>query len=137
MKEVRMFERKISGMPGTETSAGGYDGGMRIGVMDERQYLFKDISFVLQIALDTFGGMKFLGIETFFIDAVDTIDLDGTGFDLFAEGVYDLPVLVIEEAGRAGREKEDGFAGVTKYQQFHVPAQGGTGPPMIFSFHGF
>ena len=106
MTQVGVFEGQVGGMVGAEATAGGYDRGMGVQPLYELAYhLFEDIFFVLKVAEDAFGGVDIAGVEAFPVDAVETIDLDDAGFDLFAEGVDDLPVLIIKETGSAGREE--------------------------------
>jgi hypothetical protein len=90
----------------------------------------------LEVAEDAFGRVEVFGIEAFFIDAVEAVDLDRTGFDLAAEGIYDLPVFVVIEVGGAGREEKDGIAGMAENEEFHVPLEAWTEPFMIFPVHG-
>ena len=90
----------------------------------------------MKIAEDAFRRVDVAGIEAFFVDAIEAVDLDGAGLYFFAKGVDDLPVFIVIKAGGTGREKEDGVAGMAEDQQFHVPGEMGAEPLMIFSSHG-
>ena len=138
VKQVGMFKGQVSGVVSAEATAGGDYSRMGIELPDKLSDDFQeDVFFVLEVTLNAFGGVDIAGVEAFFVDAVEAVDLDGPGFDLFPEGVDDLPILVVIEVGSAGGEKEDRFAGVSEDQQFHFPAQVWAEPSMIFSSHGF
>jgi hypothetical protein len=56
-----------------------------------------------------------------------------TGFEAFANGVYQAPVFVVEEAALTGGEDEDFSSRVSEGQEFHVPAEIVTEPLVILA----
>ena len=135
VEEVGVFEGEVCGVVGAEAAAGGDQGWVRVFLLYEGDDLVEDIFFVFKIVEDAFCGVDMTGVEAFFIGAIEAIDLDGAGLNFFAKGVDDLPVFIVIEAGGAGREKEDGVAGMAEDQQFHIPGEIWTIPLMIFSSH--
>jgi hypothetical protein len=136
VEEVGVFEGEVGGVIGAEAAAGGDKARVRVYLSYEGDDLVEHILFILKIAEDAFPGVDLAGIEAFFVDAIEAVDLDGAGLDFFAKGVDDLPVFIVIKSGGAGGEKEDGIAGVAEDQQFHVPGEMGAEPFMIFSSHG-
>jgi predicted RNA-binding protein len=135
LEEVRVFEGEVSGVVGAEAAAGGDEGWVRVFLLYEGHDLVEDIFFVLKIVEDAFCGVDMVGVEAFFVGAIEAVDLDGAGLYLFAKGVDDLPIFIIVEAGGAGGEKENGVAGMAEDQQFHIMGEIWTKPRMIFSSH--
>ncbi len=136
MEEVGVFEGEVGGMVGAEAAAGGDQGWVRVYLLYEWDDLFEHIPFVLKIAEDAFCGVDVTGVEAFFVDAIEAVDLDRAGFDLVSKGVDDLPVFIVIEAGGAGGEEEDRVAGMAEDQHLHFPGEMGAEPLMIFSSHG-
>jgi len=114
MEDAGVFEGEVGGVPGAEAATGGYRGGVGVLLLNEVKDFGQDIFFILEVAEDPFFRVELFGVEAFFIDAVEAIDLDVAGFDLPAEGVDHLPVFVVIEAGGAGREEEDRISGVAE-----------------------
>jgi hypothetical protein len=137
VEEVGVFEGEVGGVVGAEAAAGGDQRRMRIFLLYEGDDLFEYIAFILKITEDTFRGVDVAGIETFLVDTIETVDLDGSGFYFFAKGVDDLPVFIVIKAGGTGGEEEDWVAGMAEDQQLHIPGEMGAEPLMIFSSHGF
>jgi hypothetical protein len=135
MEEMGIFEGEVGGVPGAEAATCGNGGGAGVFVLNEAENFGQDIFFILEVPEDPFSGVKVFGIEAFIIDAVEAIYLDGTGFDLPAEGLDHLPVFVVIEAGGAGREEEDGVSGVAEYEQFHIAPEVRAKPFMVFPVH--
>ena len=136
VEEVGVFEGEVGGVIGAEAAAGGDEGRVRVFLLYEGYDLVEYIPFILKIAEDAFSGVDIAGIEAFFVDAIEAVDLEGAGFYFFAKGVDDLPVFIVIKSGGAGGEKEDGIAGVAEDQQLHVTGEMGAEPLMIFSSHG-
>lgn len=137
VKVPGMLEGKVSRMVGPERASGGCDRRMRVDKTDKTEHIGQNIAFIFQVAADAFGGGDIFSVKTFFVDAVETIDLYAPGFDLLVKRIDDLPILIVIKTGGAGGEKEYRFAGVTKDQQFHIPAEVFAKPSVVFSFHGF
>jgi hypothetical protein len=136
VEEEGVFEGEVGSVPGAEAASRGDDGGVGVLKLDKGEDFGQHIFLIFKVAEDAFGRVEVFGIEAFFIDAVEAVDLDLTGIDLPAEGIYDLPVFVVIEAGGAGREEKNGIAGMAKNEEFHVPPEAWTEPFMIFPVHG-
>jgi hypothetical protein len=136
MKEMGVFEGEVGGVIGTEAAAGGDQGWVRVFLLYEGNDLIQYIPFILKIAEDAFCGVDVTGIEAFFVYAIETVDLDDAGLDLFSKGVDDLPVLIVIKAGCTGGEEDDRVAGMAENQQLHFPGEMGAKPFMILSSHG-
>jgi hypothetical protein len=136
VKEVGEFEGEVDGVPGAEAAARGDDGRVGVLQLDEGKNFSQYIFLILKVAEDAIGRVEVFGVEAFFIDAVEAVDLDLAGYDLPAEGFDDLPVFVVIEAGSAGRKEKDGVAGVAEYEEFHVPLEARTEPSVVFPVHG-
>jgi hypothetical protein len=136
VKEVRVFEGEVGGMIGAQGAAGGYDRWIRVYQLYETENIGEDIVLIFQMAGDAFRREYVFGVETFFVDAVETKDLKASAVDLFVQRIDDLPVLIVIEAGGAGGEEEHRLAGMTEDQQFHISAKVFTKPFVVFSFHG-
>jgi hypothetical protein len=136
VKEEGIFEGEVGSVPGSEAASRGDDGGVGVFELDEREDFGQHIFLILKVPEDPFRGIKVLRVEAFFIDAVQAVDLDLTGFDLPAEGLDHLPVFVVIEACGAGGEEEYGVAGVAENEEFHVPLEAWTEPFVVFPVHG-
>jgi hypothetical protein len=100
-----------------------------------RDHLIQDIPLVLQMTPDTVGRMYVLIIEAFSVNTVNAEQLQITIIYLILQSPYNAPVLIIVKSCHAGREEEYRPAVVPEDQKFHVAAQRGAVPFVIFPVH--
>lgn len=95
----------------------------------------QQVALILFVTSDSRSRLPPVTVETFAVDAVDTIELKQTGIDRVGKGIDHAPILVVEKAAFAGGEDQDFRPGMTENEQFHFTAQAGTEPAMILSIH--
>src|SRR4051794_29415373 len=95
----------------------------RVQLRGKREHFLDDVTFVLQMPVDSLLWRLLETVEAFRVDAVDAYDLQYPRLDLVPQRVHHPMLLILEKSLLARREDEQAGSGVAEDEQLHLPAQ--------------
>ena len=95
----------------------------------------QDIALVLQVAQHPHPGMNAPVVPTLAIHRIQTEHLQLARIDLGRQNADHVPVFILEKPALGSGEHQQGRAGVSEDQKFHITVQFGTVPFMVFAVH--
>ena len=134
-KDVWVSQGSVHCVISTEAAADGSETRGSIELACERDDLVDEIALVLHVARYTPAGRYFAVVPALRIDGIDTEELKVAMFQLVVDNFNHAAVFELEVAPAGSRENKGREASVTEDKNFHVAAQGGGVPLVIFAFH--
>ena len=134
-EDVRMAEGDIGGVESAEAASEGDQMAVPVLIADERHDLVDEVVLVLDVAGDTPARRNVLVVPAFHIDGIDAVKLDFAIVDFAAERADQAAVFKLVESATGGGENQNGNAGMTEDEQFHLAAQPVGVPLVEFSIH--